>query len=70
MTAWAGGGKSTDFVGERIKAIGAEDGIKGFARTFTGLVELNGALLVRLSELTGKTEEQLLQELALRYQSL
>jgi hypothetical protein len=60
MTAWACGGRSTDFLGDRINTIGTEEGTKGYARTFIGLVELNGALLVQLSALTGKTEEHLL----------
>src|SRR6266702_4077136 len=49
MTTWAGGGRSTDFMAERVAKIGTEEGNQGFARTFVGLAELSGQLLIRLS---------------------
>ena len=68
MTAWAGGGRSTDFVVERIAKIGREEGEQGFAQGFVGLLNLAGYMLVRLSQMTGKTEEELLQMIALEHQ--
>ena len=49
MTAWAGGGRSTDFMAERVAQIGTGEGNQGFARTFVGLAKLNGQLLILLS---------------------
>ena len=70
MTAWAGGGRSTEFLQERLADIGSRgDNRMEFARTFTGLVHVAGDLLVRLAQQTGTAEEELLQEMALRYQS-
>lgn len=69
MTAWAGGGRSTDFMIERIAKIGDEDGQEGFAQTFTGLTNLAGYLLIRLSQHTGKSVEELLQLIALEHEN-
>ncbi len=49
MTTWAGGGRSTDFMAERVAQIGTEEGNQGFARTFVRLAEFSGQLLIRLS---------------------
>jgi hypothetical protein len=65
MTAWAGGGRSTEFMVERIAKIGKEEGQEGFVQAFVGLVNVAGYMLVRLSQVTGKTEEELLQLIAL-----
>jgi hypothetical protein len=69
MTAWAGGGSSTDFMIERIAKIGDEEGQMGYAQTFTGLTSLAGYLLMRLTQLTGKSAEELLQLIALEHQT-
>ncbi len=75
MTAWAGGGRSTDFFIERLKLMsdearqdGDKEGIQGFGDAFLGIAELAGYMLIRLAQLTGVTEEEVLQRIARDYQ--
>jgi hypothetical protein len=67
LTAWAGGGRSTDFLGERVKAISYEQGHEGVVRSMAGLINVGGYILVWLSQLTGKPEEEILQTIALHF---
>jgi hypothetical protein len=67
LTAWAGSGRSNDFLAERVAEMGNEDFIKSWA----GLIAVNGKLLVWMSRAIGgkQSEEEILQALALSYQT-
>lgn len=70
LTAWAGGGTSTDFLGERVKATSYEEGHEGIVRSMVGLINVSGYLLVWISQLIARSEEEFLQAIALHYQRL
>jgi hypothetical protein len=67
LTAWAGGGRSTDFLAERVRTISYEQGHEGVVRSMVGLINVSGYMLVWLSKLTGKPEEEVLQAIALNF---
>ena len=70
LTAWAGGGRSTDFLAERFRAMNDEEGREGLIRSWAGLINVSGYMLVWISELTGKSEEEILQAISLHFQDL
>jgi hypothetical protein len=70
LTAWSGGGRTKDFLAERVATIGNEEGREAFIKSWAGLIEVNGYMLVLISRLTGKSEEEILQTIALHYQGL
>ncbi len=71
LTAWAGSRRSNDFLAERVRAMGDEEGRAAFIKSWVGLIAVNGKLLTWMSQATkGKqSEEEILQALALSYQT-
>jgi len=71
LTAWAGSGRSKEFLAELVRATGNEEGLQAFIKSWAGLIAVNGKLLVWMSRATqGKqSEEEILQALALSYQT-
>lgn len=71
LTAWAGSGRSKEFLAERYTALIHEEGREGLVRSWAGLMAVNGRLLVWMSRaINGKqSEEEILQALALSYQT-
>jgi len=70
LTAWAGSGRSSDFLAERVRAMGDEEGQEAFIKSWVGLIAVNGKLLTWMSQATKgeQSEEEILQALALSYQ--
>jgi hypothetical protein len=68
LTAWVGGGRSNDFLAERV-ALLASEGPEAIARALVGLIGISGELLILLSSTTGQPEDEVLRQLALRYQA-
>lgn len=69
MTAWLGSGSTATFAGERMQAVEHEQGKDGVAKTLLGIHRVAADLLASVAELTGRPEQDLLQELALLYQN-
>lgn len=67
LTAWSGGERSTDFLAERFRAMSDEEGREGLIRSWAGLINVSGYMLVWISKLTGKSEEEILQAIALHF---
>jgi len=67
LTAWAEGGTSKDFLRERVKAITYDDGHEGAIQSVAGLINVSGYMLGWLSQLTGKSTEEILQVIAIHY---
>ena len=70
LTAWAGSENSNDFLAERYAAMASEEGREGVVRSWAGAINVASYMLVWLSKLTGKSEEEILQMIALHYQGL
>jgi hypothetical protein len=73
MTAWAGGGESTEFLGERLRVLLDEadtstDKIVALSNALAGVAAVAGDLLVLLAGLAHRTEEEVLQKIAKNYQ--
>jgi hypothetical protein len=73
MTAWAGGGRTTDFAGERLRALLDEadtraDKAVASGKALAGVMAVAGASVSWLAQLTGRTEEEVLQEIAKKFQ--
>jgi hypothetical protein len=73
MTAWAGGGESTEFLGERLgvlldEADTSTDKIVALSNALAGVAAVAGDLLVLLAGLAHRTEEEVLQKIAKNYQ--
>jgi hypothetical protein len=73
MTAWAGGGESTEFLGERLRVLLDEadtstDKILALSNALAGVAAVAGDLLVLLAGLAHRTEEEVLQKIAKNYQ--
>jgi hypothetical protein len=65
LTAWVQSDRSNAFLTERVAAIGNEEGREGFAKSFVGLMQVSGYMLVLISRLVGQlSEEQVLQTIA------
>ena len=47
-----------------------EEGREGLIRSWAGLINVSGYMLVWISELTGKSEEEILQAISLHFQDL
>ena len=63
MTAWADHGDgSSDFLHQRIDDYAAEH--NGYPGLITGLINLNGLLLMGMEMTTGKTPAEILQTIA------
>jgi hypothetical protein len=71
LTAWAGSGRSNDFLAERVRAMGNDEGQEAFIKSWVGLIAVNGKLLTWMSRaIQGQqSEEEILQALALSYQT-
>jgi hypothetical protein len=69
LTAWAGSGRSNDFLCERVAETGNEEGLQAFIKSWAGLIAVNGKLLVWMSELSKRPADEILQALALSYQT-
>jgi hypothetical protein len=73
MTAWAGGGSTTDFAAERLKALLDEedtsaDRTVALGKALVGVMAVAGELLLELSRRANCTEEEVMQEVAKRFQ--
>jgi hypothetical protein len=70
MTAWSACDKSADFFSGRLSLLvkdNWDDGMQGrtgLLKASIGLADIAGLLLVWLSQQTGHTEEEVLQEIA------
>jgi hypothetical protein len=74
MTAWIGSDKKNDFLAERLRALLDEadtttDKMVAVSNALAGVSAAAGDLLVWLAKLTGHSEEEVLQEIAKKYQT-
>ena len=75
MTAWTGSGRTNEFFGNRVRLLVEEntpedspDPSAGFAKACACVAQVASNLLIRLAQVTGLSEEQVLQKIAEDFQ--
>lgn len=73
MTAWVGSARSNDFLAERLRTIldeaaTTEDKFVALSNALAGVSAVATEMLLVLAGLTGRNEEEVLQEIAKKFQ--
>jgi hypothetical protein len=69
LTAWTSEPGGGDFTRDQVLDLIREGGDEAIVGLIAGMITISGHLLIKLSDATGRSNLDILQELAARYQS-